>query len=168
MKDHLPLALPDDWEEYRPREVNLNTLTIRLGHKNHHPALLALTPDDPNFSEDLLHQQTARHDYRADLKITEYPNEQSAKQALSDYRLEEVKSQQNINQPPHSLGWKESLRNMGYLTMEDEFLGENAIFFINPKKEKLGNKLGRDYDIIYEKGKEPHIHIEYDPKEQVK
>jgi len=42
--------------------------------------MLALTPDDPNFSSDPSHPQTAKYDYMADLEITQFPNEQIAKQ----------------------------------------------------------------------------------------
>ncbi|MDI6756391.1 MAG: hypothetical protein QME32_00040 [Endomicrobiia bacterium] len=35
---------------------------------------------------------------------------------------------------------------------------------INRITEMLKSKLGENYDTIYEKGEEPHIHIEYDPK----
>jgi len=36
-ENFISLKLPDDWEEYRPREINLDTLTIWLGHKNTYP-----------------------------------------------------------------------------------------------------------------------------------
>jgi multidrug efflux pump subunit AcrB len=35
---------------------------------------------------------------------------------------------------------------------------------INQIVNELRRRLGEDYDVIYESKKEPHIHIEYDPK----
>jgi len=135
----LPLALPDEWEEYRPQEINNNTLTIWFGHKNRFLPLLAL-PDDPNFSQDLRNPQTAKYDYNARLDITDYIVERAAGGFLESYLLP-IPAQCSTTPALGasdilSCDWRKQFDEMGFTAEKGTFLGEEAVFIIGKNGER--------------------------------